>query len=245
MNILDIGIIIFVLFGAVLGFKRGFTQEVVKALGFIAVIILSYIFKNPLSVIMYNKLPFFHFGIFKNIEVLNIVLYELIAFIICLIVFSIALKLLTFVSNIFEKILNATVILGIPSKIAGAVVGFIYHYIICFVVIYILTIIFINVQLVHDSKYREPILTKTPLLSNVIDKTTNVYGEFKTLFDNRNNKSISENEYKYQALELFLKYDVIKIETLEDLVSKGKVSTFDGYDTLINSYKGEENGNNE
>ena len=32
MNVIDIGIIIIILFGAVLGFKRGFTKELVKAL---------------------------------------------------------------------------------------------------------------------------------------------------------------------------------------------------------------------
>ena len=75
MNIIDIAIIILVLFGAVLGFKRGFTKEVVKALGFIAVIVVAYFLKNPLSIILYEKLPFFSIGIFKSMEILNILLY--------------------------------------------------------------------------------------------------------------------------------------------------------------------------
>ena len=48
MNILDIGIIIFIIFGGILGLKRGFTKELVEALGFIVVIILAYFLKNPL-----------------------------------------------------------------------------------------------------------------------------------------------------------------------------------------------------
>ena len=48
MNILDIGIVIFILFGAVLGFKRGLTSELVKTVGFIVVVILAYFLKNPL-----------------------------------------------------------------------------------------------------------------------------------------------------------------------------------------------------
>ena len=84
MNILDIGIIIFILFGAVLGLKRGFTKELVEAIGFIVVIVLAYFLKNPLSVLMYEFLPFFSFGLLKNVEIFNILIYEVIAFLICL-----------------------------------------------------------------------------------------------------------------------------------------------------------------
>ena len=68
MNVLNIGIIIFILFGAVLGFKRGFTKEVVKAAGFLIIVILAYFLKNPLSVLMYEHLPFLHIGILKGVE---------------------------------------------------------------------------------------------------------------------------------------------------------------------------------
>ena len=92
MNVLDIIIIIFILFGAVLGFKRGFTKELLKAVGFILVLVLAYFFKNPLSVFMYEHLPFFEFGILKNVEILNILIYEGIAFLICVVVLSIILS---------------------------------------------------------------------------------------------------------------------------------------------------------
>ena len=110
MNILDILIIIFILFGAVLGFKRGFTKEVVEAIGFVVVVIVAYFLKNPLSVIMYEYLPFFKFGLLKNIEILNILIYEALAFIICIIILSLVLKVLLMVTTIFEKIVNATII---------------------------------------------------------------------------------------------------------------------------------------
>ena len=83
MNILDIGIILFILFGAVLGLKRGFTKELIEAVGFIVVIVIAYFLKNPLSVLMYEYLPFFDFGILKNVEILNILVYAGIEFLIC------------------------------------------------------------------------------------------------------------------------------------------------------------------
>ena len=44
MNIIDIGIIILLAFGAIIGFKRGFTTELVKALSFVLVVVLAFIF---------------------------------------------------------------------------------------------------------------------------------------------------------------------------------------------------------
>lgn len=237
MNILDIGIIIFILFGAILGFKRGFTKEVVKALGFIAVIVVSYFLKNPLSIIFYEKLPFFSFGIFKSIEILNILLYEILAFIVCIVILSIVLKIVLLATTLFEKILNATVILGLPSKIAGALVGIIYNYILVFFILYAASFIFIDNEYVINSKYRAPILNNTPLLSNLIDKSMDVVDEFMDLKDKYSDKSISENEFNYQAFDLFLKYDVITPVSLEKLIADGKVKSFDSCIELIEKYK--------
>jgi len=237
MNILDIGIIVFLIFGAVLGFKRGFTYELVKAVGFIAVIIVAYFLKNPLSVFLYEKLPFFKFGILKSMEILNILLYEVIAFLICIIILSILLKVLLLATKIFEKILDVTVILSIPSKLAGAIVGVLYHFIFVFIVLYVLSFTLVDNKIIYDSKYREPILNNTPLLSTFVDESVVVIDEFIALKDKYSDKEVSESEFNYQAFELFLKYDVIKPESLEKLISDGKVSSFEGCIDLINKYK--------
>lgn len=244
MSILDIIIIIFILFGVVLGFQRGFTKELVKALGFIAVIIVAYFLKNPLSVLMYEKLPFFKFGILKSMEILNILVYEAIAFIICIIILSIILKALLLASTLFEKILNATVILGIPSKLAGAVVGGLYHFVFVFIVMYVLSFTLVDNEFVYNSKFREPILNNTPLLSGLIDKSVDVIDEFVELKDKYKDKQVSENEFNYQAFELFLKYEVITPESLDKLISSGKVESFEGCIDLILKYKEAENGTN-
>ena len=75
MNGFDAAIILILIMGAVVGFKRGFTYEVVSTVGFFLVLILAYFLKNPLSVFLYEHLPFFKFGgIFKGVTVLNIFL---------------------------------------------------------------------------------------------------------------------------------------------------------------------------
>ena len=243
MNILDIIIIIFILFGAVLGFKRGFTKEVVEALGFVVVVIIAYFLKNPLSVIMYEYLPFFKIGLLKNVEILNILVYEGIAFIICVILLSIVLKVLLTITSVFEKIINATIILSLPSKIAGAIVGILYHYVFIFIALYVISLTIYDVDFIDDSKYKDKILDKTPILSSFADKSVNVINEFIVLKDNYSDKTISESEFNYQAIELFLKYEIITPESLKKLIDEGKIDTFDNYGDLIRTYGGDLNGN--
>lgn len=243
MNILDIIIIIFILFGAVLGFKRGFTKEVVEALGFIVVVIIAYFLKNPLSVIMYEYLPFFKIGLLKNVEILNILVYEGLAFIICVILLSIVLKVLLTITSVFEKIINATIILSLPSKIAGAIVGILYHYVFVFIALYVISLTVYDVDFIDDSKYKDKILDKTPILSSFADKSVNVINEFIVLKDNYSDKTISESEFNYQAIELFLKYEIITPESLKKLIDEGKIDTFDNYGDLIRTYGGDLNGN--
>ena len=239
MNILDILIIIFILFGAVLGFKRGFTKEVVEAIGFVVVVIVEKKKKNPLSVIMYEYLPFFKFGLLKNIEILNILIYEALAFIICIIILSLVLKVLLMVTTIFEKIVNATIILSLPSKIAGAIVGILYHYVFAFIILYVISLIFYDIDFIDNSKYKDKILNNTPILSSFADKSVNVINEFIVLKDNYSDKTISESEFNYQAIELFLKYEIITPESLKKLIDEGKIEPFDNYGDLIRTYKGE------
>ena len=243
MNILDIGIIIFIIFGAFLGLKRGFTRELVEAIGFIVVIVLSYFLKNPLSVLMYEFLPFFDFGILKNVEIFNILIYEAIAFLICILVLSSILKVLLLATSVFEKLLNTTIILGIPSKIAGAIVGVIHHFIVAFIILYILAIFCFDVDFVNESELKDKILNNTPLLSEIADKGVGVIEEFLVLKDQYTDQTISESEFNYKAIELFLKYDIITPDALEKLIEKGKIEEFDNYGDLIKTYREDSNGN--
>ncbi len=243
MNVLDIGIIIFIIFGGILGLKRGFTKELVEAVGFIVVIIIAYFLKNPLSVLMYEYLPFFNFGLLKNVEIFNILIYEMLAFIICIVVLSVILRVILLATSVFEKILNTTIILGIPSKIAGAFVGLIHHFIVVFIILYILSIFCFDIDFVNESELKNKILNNTPILSDIADKGVEVVNEFLVLKDQYTDKTISESEFNYRAIELFLKYDIITPEALEKLIEKGKIDEFDNYGDLIKTYKEVTNGN--
>lgn len=238
MNIIDFIIILFILSGAIIGFKRGFTRQLVSLVSFFAIIILAFMFKNPVSIFLYEHLPFFKFGgILKGVTVLNIALYELIAFLFMALILTIIFKILTIVTNIFEKILKMTIILSIPSKIAGAIVGIIENYIWIFIVLYILSFPVFNIDIINQSKYRNNILNNTPILSNFIEPTMNAlteFGELKNKYENTDNAL----EFNKETLDLFLKYDVITVESVDKLIQQDKLK-IDDVDTILNKYRGE------
>lgn len=224
MNIVDLIIIIVIAFGAVIGFKRGFTRSLVSALGFIVIAVLAFLLKNPVSVFLYENLPFFKFaGIIKGVTVLNIALYEILAFVIVLVVLVVLLKVLMLATSIFEKILNATIILGIPSKIAGAIVGAIQYFVITFVILYIVSLPVFNINIISESQMKDKILNSTPILSNIVDDGVKVINEFASIKDKYKDNNSNAEQFNKEVLDLFLKYDVVKVESIDKLIEKEKL----------------------
>ena len=223
MSIVDILILIFLAFGALLGFKRGFTRQLVSLVGIFAIIVLSFILKNPISVILYKNLPFFNFGgIFKDVTVLNILVYEVIAFFIVFFLLLIIFIILIKITKIFERILTITIILGIPSKLLGMVLGIVEALVYCFIALYILNLPTLNIKIVKESKVGNTILEKTPILHNVCDKSLDIFNqiiELKSEYENTDNM----NEFNQKALDLMIEKNVITKENAEELIKSGKL----------------------
>ncbi|MBE6144454.1 MAG: CvpA family protein [Firmicutes bacterium] len=236
MNIVDIIIIIFLAFGALIGFRRGFTKQLISSIGLLAVVILAFIFKNPVSTLLYENLPFFKFGgIFKGVTVLNILIYEVIAFFLVLAILMIILKILLFISGIFERFLNMTILLGIPSKILGAVLGILENFIIAFIVLYILTLPIFNIKGLEDSKIKNTILKKTPILSTQIDKSIKVIDEFVEL-KNKYETAVDPVGFNLEALDLLLEYKITTVSSVEKLLEQDKLQ-MTGVDEILEKYR--------
>lgn len=236
MNIVDIIIIIFLAFGALIGFRRGFTKQLISSIGLLAVVILAFIFKNPVSTLLYENLPFFKFGgIFKGVTVLNILIYEVIAFFLVLAILMIILKILLFISGIFERFLNMTILLGIPSKILGAVLGILENFIIAFIVLYILTLPIFNIKGLEDSKIKNTILKKTPILSTQIDKSIKVIDEFVEL-KNKYETAVDPVGFNLEALDLLLEYKITTVSSVEKLLEQDKLQ-MTGVDKILEKYR--------
>ena len=238
MGIVDVIIIVLIVIGGIIGWKRGVIKEIAGTVGIVLVTVFSFLLKNPVSIVFYENLPFFKFGgIFKGVTALNILLYELIAFLIVFIVLMILWKLVLLASGLIQRILDMSFLLGIPSKILGFLVGAIEFYLICFVTIYILSFPIFNIKEVRESDYAKFILNDTPIISNFVDNNKEFVDEFVSLKEKYDNAE-SANQFNYETLDLFLKYDIIDIKSAKKLRERNKLK-IDGIDNLLKKYEEE------
>lgn len=222
MQIVDIIIILMIILGAVVGFKQGFIKKTTSFLGTFLVVVLSFILKNPLSVVMYENLPFFKFGgIIRGIDIINILIYELLAFIIVAAALTFILRILLVLTGLVEKLLKMTIFLSIPSKILGIFIGALEYYVYIFLALVFLNLPAFNIEIVRESNLANKILDNTPILSNLVGPTVDTYTEvYETLHDVNNMSNVEINE---KLLVIFLDKGVITVDSAQKLIDMNKI----------------------
>lgn len=234
LNIVDAIIILFILLGGVIGFKEGAIKKTTSIIGVVLVVILSFTLKNYLSVFFYENLPFIDlWGVFKGIQVLNVVFYEMIAFLLIASVLMIVYRVVIALTGLIENFLKATIILSIPSKILGFFVGMLESYIWIYICLFILTLPVFNIKELYNSKKAMFIITKTPILSKYTDQTMEIYNDLYSVINNRGNKT--NEQLNEETMKLMLEYEIITPKSAQKLIDKNKVSVND--DSFINQYK--------
>ena len=224
INVIDAAVVLLILCAGVIGFKRGFFKQIVMTVGLLLVYIISFKLKDPLADWMSLNLPFFNFGgVFEGATVLNIILYQAIAFIIVFSLIMIIFKIILTITGVIEKILKFTIILAIPSKIGGFIVGIIEGYILMFIALFILSQPFLNIDVVEQSKLREPILNSSPILSNIVSSTNSALKDIYTLekeFIDKKNVKYFNNE----TARILVDYKIVDKEYIDELNEKGKIN---------------------
>ena len=222
MNVVDVIIIALLILGGVAGFKAGVIKKLTDFIGMFVVIILAFYLKNYISVIMYENLPFFNFfGLINGIDALNILLYEVIAFLVIFIALLFVLKVVLMLTGLVEKILKATVILSIPSKLLGIVVGVIEMYVYLFLILVIVSLPIFDSSFLKDSKMNNFILNNTPVLSGVSEEIIDIYGDVYNIIDNRKNKT--NEQLNEEILKVLIDKKVVTKESAKKLVDRNKV----------------------
>lgn len=222
-NIVDLIIIIFLLLGFVGGYEKGLIKQAVSTVGSILCVVLAFLLKNNLSIILYKKLPFFTVGILKNYSSLNILVYELISFLILLIIFSIILAIIIKISGVVEKLVEGTIILKTPSKILGGLLGMIDCYIAVFIILIIFSLPILQfgfIEEVNKSTLRNFILKNTLVLSNLSKPLVNTIDEIYELTDI---KKLGTEEFNCRSIKIFKKNNIINDENIEYLIDNNKL----------------------
>ena len=238
MNILDIVIVLILIMCAIIGFKRGAIKEIVSLVGIIIVFIVAFAFKGVLGNVLCKWLPFFNFaGNLEGVTVLNILLYQLIAFLIIYsLLFSVYMIVMR-ISGIVQKIVHMTIVLWLPSKVIGAVVAFITGYVMVFVVLLALLIPLKDTDIFKNSKFANYIVYDTPILASSSANISTSINEIYELGEDLSKGDISKNEANVKTMDILLKYKVVSAETARELVVLDKLDGISGLDKVIEKYE--------
>ena len=241
LGIVDFIIVIFLILGAIVGFKNGAIKEGTKFIGFFVIVIVSFLLKDKLMVVLYENLPFFDFfGLIKGLESVNVLLYQLISFLIIFLALLFVLRVLIVITGLIEWILKMTVFLSIPSKLLGIVVGMIEYYVYVFIALYILSIPIFNLKIINESKLGNNILEKTPVLSGMVDNTVDVYTRvWDIIKTQQKEEGLTDAKVNQLVLATLLDNKLITVDSAKTLVEANKIIIEDK--TILDNYKEEEN----
>lgn len=238
MNILDIVILLVLAMSAIIGFKRGAIKEIVSLIGIIVVFIIAFSFKGVLGNVLCKWLPFFNFaGNLEGVTVLNILLYQLLAF---LIIYSLLFSIYMIVvkiSGIIQKLVHMTIILWLPSKLIGAIVAFVTGYVMVFVILLALLIPLKDTDVFVESKLANFIVYKTPILATSSKNISTSINEVYELGENLSTGDISKNEANVKTMNILLKYKVVSPKTARQLVVLDKLDGISGLEDVIEKYE--------
>ena len=240
MTAIDIVIILLLIMFGVVGWKQGIIKEAVQLIGMIVILVIAFMFKGELGNIFCKWLPFFNFNgsPIEGMTTLNILLYQVLGFVIIFTVLYAIYTIILKLSGVFQKILDWTIILLIPSKIGGLIIGLLEGYILLFVLLLIITGLpasytsnFTNSNLVQTIVYN------TPILSSASKDVTNSMKDIYVLVDEVAQKKITTNDANLKTVDIMLKYDLVTPKTVEQLVILDKLKGVKGIDAVIAKYK--------
>lgn len=234
MNIVDYIIIIILVLCAFKGFKQGMLPSIVNFVGTFLVFIIAFYVKQPISTLMYENLPFLDFaGIFKGIIGVNILFYEVIAYGLTIVLLAIVFGIVKRISLIFNKLLNATIVLTLPNKIIGAIIGIFEGILFSFILLCIASNVNTTTKYVNESKYSGIILNNIPILNSVTSSLTDSSKEiYDTIINNENDK----NKANLETIDILMKHNILSYESATKLVNDKKLN-IDGVNQVIEKYR--------
>lgn len=217
MNIFDIVIILLLVLSFVNGFKRGVLKELVMFFGTILIYVISFLLKGKVGLLLCRIFPFFSFD---GLVSLNILIYQLIAFIliasILFTIFGIVMKF----TGILQRIVDVSIILTIPSKILGGIIGLVEGYIIIFSLLIILSVPFKDIDIFTKSYLNNKIVTSSPILSNTLGNLDDLIID---IYDIKSGNTKNKDVLNKKILDMYIDYNIISKNDLNIIISTKKL----------------------
>ena len=234
MNIVDYIILIILVLCFFKGFKQGLLPSIVNFVGTFLIFIIAFYIKQPISILLYENLPFLKFaGIFKGIIGINILFYEIIAYGLTILLLGIIFGIVKKISIVIQKLLNVTLFLNLPSKLVGAIIGVFEGILFSFILLYIGSVVNTTTKYVKESKYSSIILKKTPIINSVTSDLNKSYNEIYDIIINNQNDTKKAN---LETIDILMKYNILSYESATKLISDKKLN-INGIENIIEKYR--------
>lgn len=222
MNFVDIIIFACILAGVLLGYKNGLVKTLVELIGSVCIIILAYVLKDILADFLMGFMPFLNFaGAFNGLSSTNIIMYQIVSFVLIFVVLYCILNILINLSGIVDKILKLTIIMRLPSKVLGALVGVVEGVYFAFLVTFILFSLSFTTAFVDDSKFGKTVLEKTPFVNQVLAPTTLALEEINPMikeYEDKDLKNLNTN-----ILTTLIYYNLVSKKDAADFIKNKKI----------------------
>lgn len=227
-SVVDIILIVFILLGLYAGQKKGVIKSLISFVGIVAVVILSYALRYRLVEFFIDKLPFFNFKGLDGLTSINILIYNVIAFVIIFVLLYSILNIILNLTGFIDTLLKFTIIWEIPSKIGGAIIGFLEMWVFLYLVIMIASSFNVTAEYLKDSKVADIMINHTPIvgtyLRGIPKAASEIYDGIK-MYTADNSKT--QEEINLYILQLEINYGLITKQKAQELVDIDKVSVGD------------------
>ena len=224
MKISEIVIIIIILLGALIGFKKGAIKEIFELVGTVSIIIIAYLLKGYLASFLIKLLPFFNFKGYVGLYSINFLIYDVISFIIIFVLLYCILNILINLAGFIDKLINLSVIFALPSKIIGLVLGMVNALVFVFLRCYIAMQIPHTQKYVMESKVSTSILERTPIVNVVCSKGILVSEDVYNKLLGYSFKEEDTQDMNLQIATSVAKYGLVDKTLIQEAINAGKLN---------------------
>ncbi len=221
-TVVDILIVVFLGLGVFAGFKKGLIKSLVGFIGLVAVLIISFALKTPLANFLIDHMPFINIG--GGLTSLNVLVYNAIAFIVVFVLLYCVLNVILMITKFIDTLLKFTVIWILPSKIGGAIVGFLEAWVYLYVVLFVLIQFSFTAGFIKDSNIAHIILDKTPIVGKYFGGVSKAGQEISDLIDDYNKSSDKDlQDLNLRILQIEINHGLVKKDKAQELMEIGKI----------------------
>lgn len=220
MSYVDLGLLVVLILSVFAGYKSGVIKSTVRLLALLISAIVAYQFKGMLASFLISFMPALNFGgLFKDITSMSILFYHGASFLVIFVIIYSILSIVIMLAGFLDKLLKMTVILYLPDKILGGIIGFIQGTMIAFIIIFVLAQLPYTQKYVIESTYGYQILNRTPIIRTVFADCTVISGEIADIIMNADT---SDEDYvektQVAVLNVFIKYRLVTAKTVQSLI---------------------------